>query len=208
MTCQEFNRQLDAILDTQWVSSGKAPSIPRELLEHAQLCESCAATLRATEAIGGLGEPPKPPEGMVDRITETIMERARSEDRRSRFNRWTMGVAAAAVLVLASVFATTLFFDRGAAGDSSREAVIVRLQLEAPQAQSVAVVGDWNEWDPEAHRLSDANDDGIWEIEIEVTPDQEYRYQFLLDGESWVPDPSAPITVDDGFGGENSVLNV
>lgn len=208
MTCQEFNCRLDTLLDSQWVPTGEAPSIPQELREHAQACESCAVTLRATEALLGLSEAPEPPAGMADRINETILERAGSQDRRSRFGQWATGLAAAAVLVLASVFATTLFLDRDAAGGSTSEAVIVRLQLEAPQAKSVAVVGDWNEWDPEAHRLSDANNDGIWEIDIEVTPNQEYRYQFLLDGESWMPDPSSPIIVDDGFGGENSVLNI
>lgn len=208
MTCQEFNRRLNSILDSEWVTTGEAPSIPPQLREHAQMCESCAAALHATEALVGLGQPPEPPEGMADRVTEMIMDRARSRDQRSRFRTWSTGIAAAAVLVMASVFVTTLFLDRGAAGDVLSEAVIVRLQLEAPQAESVAVVGDWNDWDPEAHRLSDANNDGIWEIEVKVTPDREYRYQFLLNGKLWMPDPSSPITVDDGFGGKNSVLNI
>lgn len=208
MTCQEFNRQLDTILGAQWEATGEVPSIPAELREHATECASCAVTLRAMESLFGLSEAPEPPAGMADRITGTILKRAGSQERRSRFRTWSTGLAAAAVLVLASVFATMLVLDGDGAGAPAGEVVVVRLQLEAPQAESVAVVGDWNEWDPEAHRLSDSDNDGVWEIEIEVTPDEEYRYQFLLDGERWMPDPSAPITVDDGFGGENSVLHV
>jgi hypothetical protein len=56
--------------------------------------------------------------------------------------------------------------------------------------------------------MTDVDGDGIWQIEIEVQPDKEYQYQFLINGERWIPDPEAPMNVDDGFGGENSVLNI
>lgn len=32
-----------------------------------------------------------------------------------------------------------------------------------------------------------------------------YAYKFIVDGTSWIADPANPETVDDGFGGVNSV---
>jgi hypothetical protein len=50
--------------------------------------------------------------------------------------------------------------------------------------------------------------DGVWEIEIPLKKGEEHQYQFLVDGESWIPDPEAPLQVGDGFGGVNSVLQI
>src|SRR5262249_4896961 len=33
----------------------------------------------------------------------------------------------------------------------------------APNAASVSVIGDWNNWDPSAHRLEARGESGIWE---------------------------------------------
>ncbi len=38
--------------------------------------------------------------------------------------------------------------------------------------------------------------------------DRSYTYGFVIDGERWVPDPGAPETVEDGFGGVNSILRL
>ena len=35
-----------------------------------------------------------------------------------------------------------------------------------------------------------------------------YTYAFLLDGRLWVPDPTAPLAPEDGFGRRNSVVVV
>lgn len=91
---------------------------------------------------------------------------------------------------------------------AGEQRVTVHLSLEAPEARSVSVVGDWNQWDPGVHRLEDHNQDGIWEIEITIDRDRLYQYQFIVDDSRWTPDPKAPVQVDDGFGGENSVLDV
>ena len=86
--------------------------------------------------------------------------------------------------------------------------MVVRFYLEAPSASTVALVGDWNDWDGEAHLLRDVEGDGLWETEIRLVPGREYRYQFFIDGKEWIADPGAPLSVDDGFGGKNSVLQL
>jgi 1,4-alpha-glucan branching enzyme len=80
--------------------------------------------------------------------------------------------------------------------------------INMPDATSVSVVGDWNSWNPEADILSDPDGDGIWEIRIRLDKNNEYRYQFLINGRDWIPDPASPLQVDDGFGGINSVLEI
>ena len=111
--------------------------------------------------------------------------------------------AAAAVLVLATSL-TTIALMRPRMGDQ----VEVHLVLEAPAARSVSVVGDWNAWEPGAQHLVDSDGDGKWEITIQVESGGEYRYQFIVDEESWISDPAAPLQVHDGFGGTNSILNI
>jgi hypothetical protein len=121
-----------------------------------------------------------------------------------RVPQWAQLAAAAVVLVVGAVVVTSAVIGSGAQSDS----VVVHLSLEAPEAEAVSVVGDWNDWDPKAHVMKDENGDGVWEVRIEVSKDREYEYQFLLNGDKWIPDPNAPLHVSDGFGGKNSVLNI
>jgi 1,4-alpha-glucan branching enzyme len=49
--------------------------------------------------------------------------------------------------------------------------------------------------------------DGIWSIVKPLSPGR-YEYKFVVDRNSWLIDPNALETVDDGYGGKNSVLIV
>ena len=60
--------------------------------------------------------------------------------------------------------------------------------LMAPEARSVAVVGDFNAWDPDANLLQ-RRIDGGWSTLVEL-PHGHHRYQFLVDGEPTL-DPCA-----------------
>ena len=62
----------------------------------------------------------------------------------------------------------------------------------APHAKSVSVVGDFNEWNAEPHRMKKIHDGGIWEIFIKSLNQYEmYKSVFLLlDGvKAWKRDP-------------------
>jgi len=71
-------------------------------------------------------------------------------------------------------------------------------------AQSVAVLGDFNEWDAEAGAMQQRKD-GFWAKTIRFDPGT-YRYRFLADGELWLNDPDADDYEPSGFGEDNSVL--
>lgn len=86
------------------------------------------------------------------------------------------------------------------------DTVFVRFELADPQARSVSVAGSFNGWQIGALALArDAR--GVWSATAPL-PVGEHRYDFVVDGTRWVPDPTAHAEVDDGFGGRNSVIVV
>src|SRR5688572_27243281 len=46
--------------------------------------------------------------------------------------------------------------------------------------------------------------DGAW-TGTRTFDEGTYQYKFIIDGTSWIADPANPETIDDGFGGINSV---
>ena len=85
------------------------------------------------------------------------------------------------------------------------EPVFAQLRLDAPQARSVSVAGDFNGWRVEATPLR-RGEGGTWSVRVPLAAGRRYQYMFVVDGE-WVPDPAAPAA-DDGFGGRNAVLDL
>ncbi|MBT8404503.1 MAG: glycoside hydrolase family 13 [Gemmatimonadetes bacterium] len=84
--------------------------------------------------------------------------------------------------------------------------VYVQFMLQAPDARSVAVSGDFNQWAGDAV-MEDADGDGIWSLRIPMEPGL-HEYMFVIDGERWITDPLAERYADDGFGNRNAVLAV
>ena len=76
--------------------------------------------------------------------------------------------------------------------------------MPAPNAKSVAVVGNFNNWSPTP--LSDPDGDGIWTARIPLPPGR-YEYAFVVDGHWWGQDPLADDYVR-SFGQYNSVRYV
>lgn len=76
-----------------------------------------------------------------------------------------------------------------------------------PAASSVAVVGDFNDWDPAAHPLARAAAGGLWAVTIPLAPGR-HRYAFVVDGRRWAPDPAAPRAAGDDFDTPSSVVTV
>jgi hypothetical protein len=78
--------------------------------------------------------------------------------------------------------------------------------LIAPSATSVALVGDFSDWDDSRYQLERVSDDGAWSITIPLIPGR-YEYQFEVDGVQRVNDPTRPQTSSE-FGSANSVVTV
>lgn len=106
------------------------------------------------------------------------------------------GVAVAVVAVVALI----------SSGGGNPTAAGVLFQLEAPEAASVTMAGDFNDWDPKATPLTREADGGRWSVRLPLARGT-YRYAFLIDGRRWVADPNARSLADD-FGGSNSLVTV
>lgn len=87
------------------------------------------------------------------------------------------------------------------------ETVWTRFVYVDDEANSVAVAGDFSQWEPIS--LSPRTVDGktVWTGLVRVRRG-EHEYQYVIDGEKWVTDPLAPVKRDDGFGAENAVLKL
>ncbi len=84
---------------------------------------------------------------------------------------------------------------------------IVQFVLVAPQASTVAVVGDFNDWDPNRTPLQAEAAGGVWSVNVPLRSGA-HQYAFVVDGKDWRPDPAAPRAVTDDFGSPNSVIFV
>ena len=82
---------------------------------------------------------------------------------------------------------------------------VVHFAILAPNAESVALVGDFNGWDTKATLLQSSPSNGLWTVRLPLAGGT-YQYAFVINGTTWVADPAAAIRVKDEFGVSNSLL--
>ncbi len=73
-------------------------------------------------------------------------------------------------------------------------------------AETIALVGEFNDWDAETHYLRRSRGDGEWSITLEFPTDSSYRFRYLVNGEDWMDDDHADDYVGNAFGGVDSVV--
>lgn len=172
-------------------------------------CGSCAACARDFSAVLPFvrrdvrGDPVDPSSPPAPSFTDAVMRRVgqRAIARMNPRLTWVLA-AAASVVILAGIGAGAY---RLGVGRATGE-MLVHFQLAAPGAQSVALVGSFTNWETSRLPMVDANGDGIWEVSVRLKKDAVHTYNFLIDGTRWVPDPAAEGQVDDGFGGQSSIV--
>ena len=82
----------------------------------------------------------------------------------------------------------------------------VTFRYQSDTAQAVYLAGSMTDWDTNK-KLMTKDENGVFTITLSLT-DGKYQYKFVVDG-SWVEDPlNNGEKVDDGFGGNNSVVVV
>jgi hypothetical protein len=115
------------------------------------------------------------------------------------------GLAAATCLVL--VLGLALRGGLVGDGGAPRGLSPVTFVLAAPAAHEVAVIGSFNGWNSAGWTMRRDAATGLWTLAAALPPGS-HEYVFLIDGATSVPDASAPLSADDGFGSRNSVLLV
>lgn len=112
------------------------------------------------------------------------------------------GRSTAASDVLGNLTATMPLPGEHPPGDRST----VRFVFVAPYASRVALVGDFNRWNPAAMPMRRSADGRAWLLDVPLMPGR-HVYSFIVDGDL-AADPAAPRAGDDDFGVPSSVVLV
>lgn len=72
-------------------------------------------------------------------------------------------------------------------------------------AEEVYLVGDFNSWDETATPMTKLKD-GRFKIVLELEPNKEYQYRYLVNGVEWHNDWEADKYVPNPYSGDNSVV--
>jgi hypothetical protein len=150
------------------------------------------------------------PVPLSERVEQGVLRRIRAEPAGMsaptyrRRPLWVLALAAGIVLV----FGLGILVGRRSVsppllGETTRA---VEFVLRTSADSTVAVVGDFNDWDPQATPLRAASD-SLWSVIVPLRPGR-YRYTFVVDGTRWRRDPSAPRALEDDFGTPTSVITV
>lgn len=82
----------------------------------------------------------------------------------------------------------------------------VMLTTYSPQANTVQVAGDFNNWSPEKTPMRKYRKEGVWKVKIPLTKGT-YRYRYVVDG-NWQHDPHNDQAEPNPYNGLNSVIRV
>jgi len=204
---QHEQLRLGAIVDGEVVVDGGSPGLVAAVEEQRRVQALLAALPR---------EPPVP--DFVTRVMSRLPARELSVASRWRqlllaprqlTLRWNMAMALGLAAVVAGVAVTGASVLRWRAGHlgAAQPAGAVTFVFVAPHATSVAVAGDFNDWQPAATALRDEDGDGVWLTRVALSPGR-HEYMFVVNGQQWVSDPLARVHRPDGFGHQNAVLDL
>ena len=73
-------------------------------------------------------------------------------------------------------------------------------------ADGIALVGEFNDWDPQSHPMRQTRDDGEWHISLVLKARNSYRFRYLVDGKEWMDDDHADSYEPNPFRGFDSVV--
>jgi 1,4-alpha-glucan branching enzyme len=72
-------------------------------------------------------------------------------------------------------------------------------------ADSIHVVGDFNDWSSSAHPLTQRHD-GTWQTTLILDAGRDYQFRYLINGVDWQNDWQADRYTPNPFSTENSVV--
>lgn len=79
--------------------------------------------------------------------------------------------------------------------------------IAAPDAKTVSIVGDFNDWNIYANPMKKMKNKDF-AITLELQPGSEYQFRYLIDENSWENDWNADKYVKSPYGTDNSVIVV
>jgi len=88
---------------------------------------------------------------------------------------------------------------------STSNQVWLRFVYIDEKAESMAVAGDFSNWEPIPLTKQTVNGEQVWTGLVSMNRG-EHHYMFLKNGDQWITDPLAPVQREDGFGNKNAVI--
>lgn len=76
----------------------------------------------------------------------------------------------------------------------------------APGAKKVCLAGSFNDWDPNAKRMTKSSKDGTYRAKMQLEPGQ-HEYKFVIDGQ-WVADTNGAASAVNEHGTLNNIVVV
>jgi len=174
---------------------------------HCRECTECSSQFESLLAFierDVFGKPVGSREEPSEQLVDSVMQEIEHAEPRRRMPVMYAFAAAACLLLVVGVGAVA--YRAGLVGRPTE--LIVHFELAAPEANNVALVGSFTQWESSGLEMKDPNGDGVWEISVRLKKGSIYTYNFLVDGTLWVVDPAAAAQIDDGFGGQNSVIRL
>ena len=86
----------------------------------------------------------------------------------------------------------------------------VNVRFELPPAiwaDSVFLVGDFNQWNEASHPMTRGRNDPTWSISLDLDRDKTYEFRYLVNGREWHNDWNADGYAPNPYGGTNSVVS-
>jgi 1,4-alpha-glucan branching enzyme len=76
---------------------------------------------------------------------------------------------------------------------------------EAENANTVHIVGEFNDWNETADPLKKFKN-GNFKITLNLVKGEKYQFKYLIDGNKWINDGDADMYLPNNLSGENSVI--
>lgn len=214
MNCKKIEELINLYVDQELDAEST-----QTVEEHLKSCSTCQEQyLKLKEMVASLNFLPQV--SAPQNLTQKIMAKISQEDVQIQSS-WIdrlkkhisvpqpsfrlLGTAAAAALI--AFFAFTFILNTPETSPICSAEVKFSLRITDNQAHTVAIAGDFNNWDPQTNILEDPEGDGVWTGTLKLKPGR-YEYMFVMDGEKWFPDPNALRYVKDGFGNKNAILEI
>jgi hypothetical protein len=94
-----------------------------------------------------------------------------------------------------------------ASTSSEAQPVVQQFVFAKKDAHKVAVIGDFNRWNPSADPMTRAENGELWSASVSILPGR-HMYAFMVDDSLMMLDPRAPKAKDPDLGGDGSVVIV
>ncbi len=126
-------------------------------------------------------------------VENKVLNRLQKKERQpfgssfSRFPSPRLVLAGSAIVVLIIGLAGGFFLGNYLGTPYSEAENGVTFMVAYPEADRMAVAGDFSNWQPKQLTKKAG---GLWAIRLDLKPGR-YEYNFIVDGNRWVPDPRA-----------------